>query len=113
MTRTLVFLSACTVSVDLDGDGLSANLDCDDIDPLLGGPEVPYDGLDNDCDDATPDDDLDGDGSLSSVDCDDADAARHPAAQGNAFAAFAPGGFRIPAVVFESGRAGPLRRGGF
>lgn len=40
--------------------------------------EVPYDGVDNDCDPATPDDDLDGDGegaaATGGTDCDDADA---------------------------------------
>jgi hypothetical protein len=40
-----------------------------------GDAEVPYDGVDNDCDPATPDDDLDGDGLAQASDCDDADAA--------------------------------------
>ena len=38
-------------------------------------PEVPYDGVDNDCDAATPDDDLDGDGLNLADDCDDEDAS--------------------------------------
>jgi hypothetical protein len=38
--------------------------------------EVPYDGVDNDCDPLTPDDDLDGDGFLLASDCDDLDAER-------------------------------------
>jgi hypothetical protein len=36
--------------------------------------EVPYDGVDNDCNPATPDDDLDADGLVAADDCDDADA---------------------------------------
>ena len=44
-----------------------------------GPDEIPYDGADNDCDPATPDDDLDGDGvgstAMGGDDCDDADPA--------------------------------------
>ena len=58
---------------DHDGDGLPAAQDCDDEDPALGGPELPYDGLDNDCDPSTLDDDLDGDGWPLIEDCDDTD----------------------------------------
>jgi hypothetical protein len=58
---------------DQDGDGLVASADCDDTDPAQGGAEVPYDGVDNDCDATTPDDDLDGDGHVLAHDCDDAD----------------------------------------
>lgn len=43
-----------------------------------GADETPYDGLDNDCDAATPDDDIDGDGALVALDCDDDDPARFP-----------------------------------
>ncbi len=68
--------------IDGDGDGFEASEDCHDgasaINP--GAEEVPYDGIDNDCDPSTPDDDLDGDGFLSSTDCDDEDAAVHPGA---------------------------------
>ena len=42
--------------------------------------ETPYNGVDDDCDAATPDDDLDGDGAVAASDCDDADPARHPSA---------------------------------
>ena len=48
-------------SVDNDGDGLSENQgDCDDTDPDIypGATEIPYDGVDNDCDESTPDEDL-------------------------------------------------------
>lgn len=42
---------------DEDGDGVTLLLDCDDRDPLRSPEleETPGDGLDNDCDDATPD----------------------------------------------------------
>jgi hypothetical protein len=70
---------------DEDGDGAGigdacAITDCNDGDSLVhpGADEVPYDGLDNDCDLSTPDDDLDGDGYLSDLDCDDADPEVHP-----------------------------------
>ena len=58
---------------DIDGDGWTINDDCDDGDPLLGGPEVPFDGVDNDCDASTLDDDGDQDGSPVDEDCDDED----------------------------------------
>ena len=40
--------------------------------------EVPYDGIDNDCNAATLDDDLDGDGFVNANDCNDSDAAINP-----------------------------------
>ena len=57
---------------DADGDGYAVT-DCDDEDATVhpGAPEIPYDGVDNDCDEQTPDDDLDGDGVLVADDCDD------------------------------------------
>lgn len=42
------------------------------------GDEVPYDGLDNDCDHRTLDDDLDGDGHLARQDCNDLDPSIAP-----------------------------------
>ena len=62
---------------DMDGDGAlpkeCGGEDCDDSDPFVGpgAPEVPYDGVDNDCDEGTEDDDLDGDGFPLAEDCDD------------------------------------------
>jgi hypothetical protein len=73
---------ADTAPADADGDGASADVDCDDADAGRSpdNEEVPYDGVDNDCDEATPDDDLDGDGYPRAVDCDDTEAAVHPGA---------------------------------
>jgi len=81
---------------DVDGDGAfdesnpdcvatwsAENLDCDDSDPEVhpGAEEVPYDGVDNDCDELTPDDDLDGDGFGYEEDCLDDDPDVHPDAE--------------------------------
>ena len=69
---------------DDDGDGLSEDEgDCDDThaDAYPGGVEIPYDGIDQNCD-GFDDDDLDGDGYASTAaggeDCDDGDADVHP-----------------------------------
>jgi|GEM_PF-1601615 len=71
--------------VDADGDGRAASLvDCDDADAstYVGAPEVPYDGIDQDCDGSDLVD-ADGDGFDGSAaggdDCDDADPATNPA----------------------------------
>ncbi|NBO55098.1 MAG: hypothetical protein EBU84_11020, partial [Actinobacteria bacterium] len=51
--------------------------DCDDtkngVNP--SATEIPYNGIDDDCDPATRDDDLDGDGYLAADDCDDLNAS--------------------------------------
>ncbi|MBN2797672.1 MAG: hypothetical protein JXX28_00855 [Deltaproteobacteria bacterium] len=71
---------------DEDGDGAflasCGGTDCDDGQALVSGDlaELPYDGLDNDCDGTTPDDDLDGDGFPLASDCDDLDGGRFPEA---------------------------------
>ncbi len=77
--RTLLVLFAMVgcdkppEKTDEDGDGVFADVDCDDSDASIfpGVTENPYDGDDNDCDPGTPDDDLDGDGFVLAEDCDD------------------------------------------
>jgi len=61
---------------------ISTSGDNDDSDAGVnpGATEVPYNGKDDDCNPATPDDDLDQDGYLVATDCDDNDAAVHPGA---------------------------------
>ena len=68
--------------VDNDGDGAFAQDDCDDNNNARypGNTEVAYNGVDDDCDDATLDDDLDQDGYGLDQDCDDGDALVNPAA---------------------------------
>ena len=43
---------------DNDGDGYDETVDCDDADAAVnpGAEELPYNGVDDDCDKATPDD---------------------------------------------------------
>jgi len=72
---------------DDDEDGYSeADGDCDDTDATAypGAEEVPYDGIDQDCD-GTDLADLDGDGhpgaSAGGDDCDDTDPSVHPGAE--------------------------------
>ncbi|ULC59608.1 PQQ-dependent sugar dehydrogenase [Flaviramulus sp. BrNp1-15] len=67
--------------VDADGDGVNSDTDCDDNEALAypGNTEVLYDGIDNDCNPATPDTvDADGDGVNSDTDCDDNEALAYP-----------------------------------
>jgi len=79
-------LAACAPTVravDADGDGVNSLNDCDDHNagrsPLIE--EVPYDGIDQDCD-GTDLIDVDHDGWLAmevgGTDCDDFDASIHP-----------------------------------
>ena len=71
-------------TTDDDGDGLSETEgDCDDTDPEIGPEEeeIPYDGVDNDCDETTRDDDLDEDGFDNIDDCDDTDPEVSPDAE--------------------------------
>ena len=70
--------------IDADGDARAASLlDCDDDDPSIydGAPELPYDGVDQDCD-GTDLVDVDGDGFEGELaggdDCDDADPSSFP-----------------------------------
>jgi|GEM_PF-5700488 len=68
--------------VDFDADGYAAGDDCDDLSASVhpGAAEVPYTGVDEDCNPRTADDDLDGDGYLVADDCDDSDPGVNPAA---------------------------------
>lgn len=96
-TCGLLLLTACTqsandpvshfsrlfLSVDLDADGVTGDVDCDDTDSARfpGNPEIPYDGLDQDCSGADLND-VDGDGfpgaASGGTDCDDTNPARAP-----------------------------------
>ncbi len=74
-----------TEPVDADGDGYDSDVDCDDDDPTVnpGASEVAGDGVDNDCDESTPDTDdtpadADGDGYATDEDCDDDNAEVNP-----------------------------------
>ena len=75
--------------IDDDNDGYvtQANdcglpVDCDDSNAAInpGTLEIPYNGIDDDCNPATPDDDLDGDGFVLAEECDDTNAAINPGA---------------------------------
>ncbi|MCP4269917.1 MAG: hypothetical protein GY777_30815, partial [Candidatus Brocadiaceae bacterium] len=65
-------------TLDSDGDGDPASTDCDDNDATRSSlnTEIPYNGVDDDCNALTLDDDLDGDGDPVATDCDDNDATR-------------------------------------
>ncbi|MBW2699699.1 MAG: SUMF1/EgtB/PvdO family nonheme iron enzyme [Deltaproteobacteria bacterium] len=84
---TALVLAACggTSSdfTDGDGDGWSPEADCNDADPSIHplAQEIPYDGIDQDCDGADLTDvDRDGYDGLEAggTDCDDGDARRAP-----------------------------------
>ncbi len=59
--------------IDNDEDGFSDYEDCDDNNAMVNPDqtEVPYNGIDDDCNVETPDDDLDYDGFPNEYDCDD------------------------------------------
>lgn len=66
--------------IDEDEDGYSVEDDCDDSNPEVnpGQEEIPYNGLDDDCNSSTLDDDLDQDGFLLVDDCDDSNPNINP-----------------------------------
>lgn len=80
-------LSALAVAgpPDVDGDGYPVTIDCNDADGTIHplAPEIPYDGIDQDCTGADLCD-ADGDGAIATQcggdDCADDDAARRPGA---------------------------------
>ena len=75
--------------IDDDNDGVTQRAgDCDDNDPTISPnrPETPYNGKDDDCDEATSDTDVDGDGypgaaDESGEDCNDRDVTVFPGAE--------------------------------
>lgn len=71
-----------TLPEDLDGDGYSSDVDCDDTDPMVfPGAQEFCDGKDTDCDGVIPvgEEDLDGDGwPVCLGDCDDGEPLANP-----------------------------------
>ena len=69
--------------LDADNDGYASDEDCDDMNAAInpGAFDQGCDGIDNDCNPATPDvRDADGDTVTCAVDCDDSDASVYPGA---------------------------------
>ncbi len=66
--------------IDSDMDGFADAIDCDPNNPLVNpaAQEIPYDGIDNDCNPNTFDDDFDMDGYGVAEDCDDGNANISP-----------------------------------
>ncbi len=78
--RGMFTANVCSGAIDNDGDGFSCDEDCNDFNSAMNADadEIPYNGLDDDCNEATLDDDLDMDGYGIADDCDDQDPAINP-----------------------------------
>lgn len=75
-------IDVLSTAVDADNDGFTDDVDCDDSNAEInpGQSEIPYNGIDDDCDPSSLDDDLDQDGFNQVDDCDDNDAGINPGA---------------------------------
>ena len=64
---------------DADNDGFSGD-DCNDLDDTINpaAAEIPYNGIDENCNGMTDDDDLDADGYGTAEDCNEGDASIYP-----------------------------------